>query len=202
MVGTHRKHHAYTDIKGDPHSPVLDGFWHAHCGWYINQKNPTICLLYAISGPVRMLIDGFWRPRHNQENNYLAKDLQANVFCRSLSNPHVYGPILWLYLLLLLLISTYLFSWTFGILYLWVALIVIYNTGDAVNSIGHRDGANQHKQNQARDNWFLAFVSLGEGYHAKHHESPEQIDMSPWKIGLSKIMVFLLKIMGLAKRKS
>ena len=30
--GTHRRHHAYTDREGDPHSP-RDGFWYAHQGW-------------------------------------------------------------------------------------------------------------------------------------------------------------------------
>jgi len=29
----HRRHHKYADRPGDPHSPELDGFWHAHVGW-------------------------------------------------------------------------------------------------------------------------------------------------------------------------
>src|ERR1051325_9292578 len=38
----HRRHHKYTDQKGDIHSPVKDGFWWSHIGWVISRKyDPT-----------------------------------------------------------------------------------------------------------------------------------------------------------------
>jgi len=36
-VFRHRAHHRYTDKEGDPHSPVLDGFFHAHIGWLFKR---------------------------------------------------------------------------------------------------------------------------------------------------------------------
>ena len=33
----HRLHHAHSDRAGDPHSPVLDGFWHGHVGWLFTR---------------------------------------------------------------------------------------------------------------------------------------------------------------------
>lgn len=36
---SHRLHHQHADHEGDPHSPVLEGFWHAHLGWFL-QKDP------------------------------------------------------------------------------------------------------------------------------------------------------------------
>jgi stearoyl-CoA desaturase (delta-9 desaturase) len=33
----HRLHHAHSDRPGDPHSPVVDGFWHGHIGWLFTR---------------------------------------------------------------------------------------------------------------------------------------------------------------------
>jgi stearoyl-CoA desaturase (delta-9 desaturase) len=33
----HRLHHAHSDRPGDPHSPVVDGLWHGHCGWLLDH---------------------------------------------------------------------------------------------------------------------------------------------------------------------
>lgn len=33
----HRRHHRFSDKKGDPHSPIQQGFWHAHMGWLFDQ---------------------------------------------------------------------------------------------------------------------------------------------------------------------
>lgn len=42
-ASTHRVHHRYTDKKGDPHSPALDGFWQSHMGWVMsNEKEAKI----------------------------------------------------------------------------------------------------------------------------------------------------------------
>jgi stearoyl-CoA desaturase (delta-9 desaturase) len=51
-VSTHRRHHAYADRYGDPHSPhlatapgvrgVLSGLWHAHMGWFFDQTRSNV----------------------------------------------------------------------------------------------------------------------------------------------------------------
>ena len=65
-VADHRRHHAFSDREGDPHSPWLfgtsaaalaRGFWHAHMGWIFNRdltnqrRFAPICSPIAISGP-------------------------------------------------------------------------------------------------------------------------------------------------------
>jgi stearoyl-CoA desaturase (delta-9 desaturase) len=50
-VADHRKHHAFADVDGDPHSPhthggegwraVLGGLWHAHTGWLFTRERST-----------------------------------------------------------------------------------------------------------------------------------------------------------------
>lgn len=48
-VGTHRRHHQSVDSVDDPHSPVVYGFWFAHCGWYnIGYLNKKIDLGYWV----------------------------------------------------------------------------------------------------------------------------------------------------------
>src|SRR5580698_7310169 len=71
-IGNHRYHHAHTDTALDPHSPVHQGFWYAHVGWYFGSKNRILCVGYALAGPVRMLIDAWLRPRTNLQHNALA----------------------------------------------------------------------------------------------------------------------------------
>src|SRR5436309_8538418 len=56
-VADHRKHHAHTDVEGDPHSPhvghgdgiggVLRGLWHAHTGWLLSEQGRADWKRYA-----------------------------------------------------------------------------------------------------------------------------------------------------------
>src|SRR3954451_13598231 len=56
-VADHRKHHAHTDVEGDPHSPhvghgegvggVLRGLWHAHTGWLLSEHGRAQWSKYA-----------------------------------------------------------------------------------------------------------------------------------------------------------
>src|SRR3954465_14425646 len=52
-VADHRKHHAHTDVEGDPHSPHvghgsgLKGLWHAHTGWLLETQGQADWKRYA-----------------------------------------------------------------------------------------------------------------------------------------------------------
>src|ERR1700742_3013604 len=52
-VADHRKHHAHTDVEGDPHSPHvghgsgLAGLWHAHTGWLMETQGQADWRKYA-----------------------------------------------------------------------------------------------------------------------------------------------------------
>lgn len=198
-VGTHRKHHAFTDREGDPHSPVISGFWFAHCGWYIGSKNPFFCLIYALGGPARMLFDAFRRPRTNQENNHLANDISQIPLCAFVSKPSVYTPLLCLYLGILSVIFLSVFSPVYALLYLWLCLIIIYNLGDSLNSLGHQKTAKSKENSYAVNKPLLALATFGEGFHGEHHLHPTNQSMSTYPLGLSKLILFLLKFLCLTK---
>src|ERR1700761_8558545 len=52
-VADHRKHHAHTDVEGDPHSPHIGhgsgfaGFWHSHAGWLMETQGQADWKKYA-----------------------------------------------------------------------------------------------------------------------------------------------------------
>ncbi len=199
-AGNHRAHHMHTDEKGDPHSPHEDGFWYAHCGWYIGTRNPLVCFLYAIAGPVRMVIDSILRPRTNQEHIHLAKDIQAIPFYSWLSRPMVYMIVLWIYLGIILGVSYLLFEWT-GVLASSLMLVVIYNLGDAVDSFGHLFGKREG-DSHARNNVLLGIFAFGDGWHANHHLRPQRAKHGVKKnqIDLSYGMLVFLRRIGIVKK--
>lgn len=199
-AGNHRRHHAYTDRVGDPHSPVVDGFWHAHVGWYIGTKHPLLCLLYSVAGPLRILYDGWIRPRTNQQFNHLAPDVGADPYYRWVSRPapyalfaifHVGVPVGYAFL-----------KWGgCGIAALWITLIWIFNVGDAIDSVAHLFGDRPFAvQNQARNNFILAILALGDGWHANHHVFPNSArhGLLPGQIDWSWGVIALLGWLGLA----
>lgn len=200
-VGTHRQHHLFTDVAGDPHSPNLYGFWYAHCGWYINKKNPFICLAYALAGPLRILFDAYWRPRNKLEYNYLAQDINDVSFYHWISKPLNYLLVMWIYLIVLSGIAIALAGMN-GILGMWIMLVVVYNLGDSVNSLGHLYGDTITIKNESRNNRLLAFFTFGEGFHANHHHSPEQVfPNQKSSLCITRVIFFIWKNLGLIKNR-
>lgn len=171
-VGNHRFHHGHTDVPGDPHSPHLDGAWYAHVGWYIQTRDPVWCFLYAIAGPLRTLFDGWHRPRSNQQFNALAPDVAADAYYCWLSRPWPYFGAVWLHTSVFFGMA-YAIHGAIGAAALWVTLILIYNLGDAIDSMAHLVGTQPYASaHRARNHWFLGLMTLGEGWHANHHEFP------------------------------
>jgi fatty-acid desaturase len=170
-AGNHRFHHAHADGPDDPHSP-LDGFWHAHNGWYLGRKDAATCILYALAGPLRVLFDGWHRPRTNQQFNHLAPEVSADPWYRFVSRP---GP----YLFFAVAHVVTLFGgawWLFGargVAALWFTLLLVFNIGDAIDSVSHLVGTMPYGGNdRARNHWVMGLICLGDGWHANHHRFP------------------------------
>ncbi len=175
----HRRHHAYSDRPGDTHSPHVDdrgrpmsgasGLKHAHMGW-------------AYGGATTNL-DSF------------AKGLIGDPvidFCHK-------TRWLWFAVTLVILPALWGYGWggsgavagtvlVAGFLRLTLATHAIF----AINSFGHRYGyKNFAIPDEARNNLFLGYVTLGEGWHNNHHAHPRaaingvrahEIDPSGWVI--------------------
>jgi fatty-acid desaturase len=199
-VGNHRYHHKYTDDARDPHSPVQAGFWYAHVGWYIGSHNPLACALYSLAGPLRTLYDGWHRPRTNQQYNALATDVAADQYYRWISRPLPYLSACLAHVTSFFGAAGLLWGIR-GVLALWLMSVLIYNLGDAIDSIAHLYGARPFAvTHAARNNVRLAILTMGEGWHANHHAFPRSArhGLLPGQFDGCWAMIRLLQRLGLA----
>lgn len=170
----HRDHHRFVDTDQDPYS-IKKGFFYAHIGWLI-----------------------FWRHPAHLEN---ARDLQKNKLVMSQNNFYI----LWASVagIILPVMLGALSGHALGafIFTVCLRLTFVYHSTFCINSVCHMFGkATYDIYSTAKDHWFVAFLTFGEGYHNFHHHFPGdyrnavrwyQWDPSKWTI-------FCLKFLGLA----
>ena len=172
-VATHRAHHAFSDREGDPHSINVQGFWYAQVGKYFRSDNVLLCVLYSLSGPLRILINGVISPRIDKEYYKFGRDILQDPFYAWLAKPLPYFLVSATHFVVTIT-PMYLLEGWWGIGWLWATIVVMYNIGDASDTISHGwgerlPGAN-HKATNLR--WY-ALATWGDGWHANHHSLPE-----------------------------
>lgn len=162
-VAVHRKHHAFTDVDGDPHSPVLLGWWNV-------QRNNVALYRRALSDPELV--------------NRYARDLPDDKWDRWFFGHHKSGLGLGIVILMLIL-----GPWT-GLLAAFIHANVYLAGNAAVNALGHHFGKRPYANDATNLQW-LAFFTMGEGLHNNHHAAPSsprlshrrgQIDFGWWVI--------------------
>lgn len=141
-VATHRAHHAATDREGDPHGADRGFFW-SHCEWLLlkNAAIPT-----------------------GEARRRLAPDLTADPFYRFLDRNNVQ---------LQIALGVLLFAlggWPWLVWGTFVRLVLMYHTTWLVNSAAHMFGYRSYRTaDLSRNNWWVALLSWGEGWHNNHH---------------------------------
>lgn len=144
-VATHRIHHQNSDHQGDPHSP-RDGAWWAHVGWLI------------------------WGPANHNNTRVMSKyapDLAKHRFYVWLNNYH-WVPMVALAVLLIAIGGFPLFLW--GIC---LRVVVGLHATWLVNSATHMWGQRRFvTRDDSRNNWWVAMITFGEGWHNNHHAHP------------------------------
>jgi stearoyl-CoA desaturase (Delta-9 desaturase) len=159
-VADHRKHHAFTDQDGDPHSPHLSGpgfwggvkgLWHAHIGW-----------LFETVGTA--------------DKERFAADLIKDRALRSIEK------LFWLWALLSFAIP-FVLGWVVGgglgtalTAVLWggfVRVFLLHHVTWSINSLCHFFGRRRFNvEDQSRNVFWLAPLSMGEAWHNNHHAFP------------------------------
>ena len=149
-VAVHRKHHAFTDVEGDPHSPVLVGF-------------PKVQLFNAV----------LYRrvARNRAEVARYARDLPADRWDRMLFDHAVIGLGIGIAVLFVL------FGPWLALLASLVHVVLYLSLNAAVNAVGHTFGKRPHPNLAANSQW-LAWVAGGEGLHNNHHAAPTSARLS------------------------
>lgn len=199
-AGNHRFHHAHADEEVDPHSPVVRGFWFSHCGWYINSSNPLVCLLYALAGPLRIIVDGWIRPRTNRQYDHLAPDVARDPYYRFLSRPLPYLTAMLAHAGIAFGIAFWAWGWV-GLAALWATLVFIYNCGDAIDSVAHLYGDRTHPQkNGSRNGWVMALLTFGDGWHSDHHRFPAsaRVGLRRGQFDMAWLVISVLRFLRLA----
>ena len=141
----HRNHHLYTDTERDPYS-VTKGFWHAHMGWLLT-------------------LDTSKRDFKN------VKDLSNDPLVQLQHRFFVPLAILMGFIFPMAIASLWGDPW--GGLFIAGALRVAFNhqVTFCINSVCHIFGKTNYASDiSARDNWFTALFTYGEGYHNYHHK--------------------------------
>lgn len=154
-AGHHRIHHRRSDKKGDIHSPVIDGFFQSHIGWILQKENRST-------------------------NFEVISDFSKYPELRFLNRFYVLPPVLLaasLFLLGMFLESRYPQLQTSGLqLLAWgffVSTVSLYHATFFINSLAHTWGSRRFETEDAsRNNWLLAVITLGEGWHNNHHRFP------------------------------
>jgi stearoyl-CoA desaturase (delta-9 desaturase) len=173
-VATHRAHHQFSDKEGDPHTP-RDGKWWAHLFWMIvgesSSCDATVCAKYA-------------------------PDLAKDKFHVWISRLH-YVP------LSLLAIGLLIFG---GVDYLLWGIFFRVSLGLhatwLVNSATHLWGQRRFQtRDDSRNNWFVAAMSFGEGWHNNHHAHPTSArhGLAWYEVDIAWMTIRLLEKVGLAK---
>ena len=189
-VADHRKHHAFTDTEGDPHSPhhdhgegfkgAIEGLWYAHMGW-----------LFVTQG--------------TSEKRRFARDLLEDQGMRRISRAFP-----WLVLLGLLIpfalglgLSGSLAGGLTALLWGgFVRIFFVHHVTWSVNSVCHFFGRRRFDTDDFSTNVFwLALPSLGESWHHNHHAFPRSArhGLRWWEIDLSGLMILGMKKLGLAR---
>lgn len=182
----HRRHHAFSDRDGDPHSPtryedqgvrgILRGMLYAHIGWFFDAEKTTVkkWVPDLREDPVVVWVDRY----------YL---LWPFV---SLALPAGAGYAL-----------TGTLQGTLAAL-LWggfARIFVLQHMTWAINSICHTFGRRPHDtRDKSRNNWVLALPSLGEAWHNNHHANPAAAfhGLTPYQIDISGMVIRAMEALG------
>ena len=178
-VAVHRKHHAFTDMDGDPHSPVL-------LGWRRVQ----------ISN-VKLYRDTAAQP---ETITRYAKDLPDDVWDRLFFGHHKTGLALGISILVVV------FGPFVGLLAAVIHMNYYLAANAAVNALGHHFGRRPYENGATNLQW-LALLTLGEGLHNNHHAAPStarlahrwyEVDLGWWIIrGMTFLRMATLRFDGI-----
>ena len=172
-VAVHRKHHAHTDEDGDPHSPMLMGFWKVQLGnvfCYVKEaRDPHVVAAFA-------------------------KDIKQDFWDRIAFNYGGAGMLVGTALLCIFLGWWGLFAAGFaGFMYVFVL-------SSSINGLCHYFGY-KNFDNTAGNFRSVALLTGGEGLHNNHHGSPRAAKFSVRKSEIDPAwpIIRTMELLGLAK---
>lgn len=179
-AANHRRHHRFSDVEGDPHSPAQSLF-HAHLGWHFSVGQSSV-----IRFAPDLLIDRTLMRLNRWYWWWVALGLfipAAFVGAMTASWDGAFSGLLWGGLVRICLTQN--FTWS-------------------VNSICHRFGSRPFDiPGTSRNNFWLAIPTMGQSWHNNHHAYPQAalLDFKWWQLDPSAYFLRLFKMLGLISYK-
>jgi stearoyl-CoA desaturase (delta-9 desaturase) len=191
----HRLHHKYTDVPGkDPHSPK-EGIWHVHFGWVQNRRRDVWDEATYHRLVPDLVEDRLYQWMDREPNDYLTyfslvfgSILLGGLLGFAGPEPH--------------------FDWRNALCFVvWVGLlhrVALLHAFGLINSVCHLFGTQPYQgrgtDRSSRNNFLVALVIFGEGWHNNHHAYPTSArqGLRWYQIDPAWYVIWLLKKMGLA----
>jgi len=178
----HRDHHRFSDKEGDIHSPHLEGLYWSHVGWITSRANF----------------------RTKMEN---VKDLARFPELRFLDRFDMLVPFLLAVSLFLTGYALEIYAPQLGTngpqLLVWgffISTVVLFHGTCTINSLAHLIGRKRYQTtDESRNNFFLALITLGEGWHNNHHHFPATARQGFywWEIDITYYILCALSWLGI-----
>jgi stearoyl-CoA desaturase (delta-9 desaturase) len=144
-VATHRIHHRFTETEDDPHSTIRGLLW-AQTGWIL------------------------WGVAQDHDNETLQR------YVPDLKNDRIHELIARFFYVPVILSAIGLFligGWTMVVWGVFARIVVGWHTTWFVNSLAHTYGTRPYDTaDDSTNNWFVALLTFGEGWHNNHHAHP------------------------------
>ena len=135
----HRDHHKYSDLPWDVHSPIQKGFWYSHVLWLVDRGTEVT--------DYKRIKDFAKYPELVWLNKYW------------LVPPVALGVATW-----------WLLGWSGLLIGFFLSTVLLWHGTFLVNSLAHVLGGRRFPTaDTSRNNWWIALLTLGEGWHNNHH---------------------------------
>lgn len=165
----HRHHHRESDQPGDIHSPVQRGFWWSHVGWILCE-------------------------RYDATRFESIKDFARFPELRFLNKYHLLPSIA-------LGVTTWLIGgWSMLVVGFFWSTTLLWHGTFTINSLSHVFGKRRYKTTDtSRNNWLLALITCGEGWHNNHHYHQNTANQGWfwWEVDLSYYVLKVLSWFGI-----
>ncbi len=178
----HRHHHVHSDKPDDVHSPLQHGFLWSHMGWFMSSKYFAADLTRVkdlLKYPELRFLDRF--------DIVVPTALGAGVFLLGALLHHI-AP------------SLGTNGWQMLVWGFFISTVAVYHGTYTINSLSHVFGRQRYKTGDgSRNNFWLAIITFGEGWHNNHHHYPAAARQGFywWEFDLTFYMLKLLAMTGL-----
>jgi stearoyl-CoA desaturase (delta-9 desaturase) len=168
-AGNHRDHHLHSDTERDVHSPRHFGFVYSHLGWIFSRRQEMTN--FARVADLAQYPELMWLHRYE-----LAPAIALAVVCFALA------------------------GWPGLIVGFFWSTVAVYHATFCINSVAHLVGRRRYVTgDDSRNNWLLAIITMGEGWHNNHHayQSSARQGFRWWEYDPTFYLLKLLERLGL-----